>query len=215
MRQVLPVVPAKHNPHYLIFKSCNSWWWLKQARPWMLVNLKIICQFHAHSVHQNSVEIYWAEIYRVRIFFRAEIYRGRLLTLITGSSSRLLRIRFSADLTMDWFPVCRFRCMKFKPLVIWIWNQNIAISTIVGTKDFNAETNTSLKLNLFSFFICGCQHHQRKTIYLYVYISDIRQIVGYWTPVFIQRIPWRLHITITYNLPHLQLWYADVITVIA
>ena len=166
-------------------------------------------------MHQNSVEIYWAEIYRVRIFFRAEIYRGRLLTLITGSSSRLLRIRFSADLTMDWFPVCRFRCMKFKPLVIWIWNQNIAISTIVGTKDFNAETNTSLKLNLFSFFICGWQHHQRKTICLYVYISDIRQIVGYWTPVFIQRIPWRLHITITYNLPHLQLWYADVITVIA
>ena len=66
-------------------------------------------------------------------FFRAEIYRGRLLTLITGSSSRLLRIRFSADLAMYWFPVYHFRCMKFKPLVIWIWNQNIAISTIVGT----------------------------------------------------------------------------------
>ena len=45
--------------------------------------------------------------------------------------SRLLR--FSADLTMYWLPVCHFRCMKFKPLVIWIWNQNIAISTIVGT----------------------------------------------------------------------------------
>jgi hypothetical protein len=43
-------------------------------------------------------------------------------------------------------------------------------------KDFNAETKTSLKLNLFSFFICSCQHHQRKTICLYVYISDIRQI---------------------------------------
>jgi hypothetical protein len=40
---------------------------------------------------------------------------------------------------------------------------------------------------LLSFFICGCQHHQRKTICLYVYISDIRQIVGYRTPVFIQR----------------------------
>jgi hypothetical protein len=88
----------------------------------MLANLKIICQFQAHSVHQNSVEIFWAEI-----------YRGRLLTLITGSSSRLLRIRFSSDLTMYWFPVYHFRCMKFKPLVIWIWNQNIAISTIVGT----------------------------------------------------------------------------------
>ena len=88
----------------------------------MLANLKIICQVHAHSVHQNSVEIFWAEI-----------YWGRLLTLITGSSSRLLCIRFSADLTMYWFPVYHFRCMKFKPLVIWIWNQNIAISTIVGT----------------------------------------------------------------------------------
>jgi hypothetical protein len=77
------------------------------------------------------------------------------------------------------------------------------------------ETNISLKLNLFSFFICGCQHHQRKTICLYVYISDIRQIVRYRTPVFIQRFPWSLYITITYNLPHLRLWYADVITVIA
>jgi hypothetical protein len=48
-------------------------------------------------------------------------------------SSRLLRSHFSAYLTMYWFPVCHFRCMKFKPLVIWIWNQNIAISTIVGT----------------------------------------------------------------------------------
>jgi hypothetical protein len=47
--------------------------------------------------------------------------------------SRLLRIRFSADLTMYWFPVCHFRFKEFKPLVIWIRNQNIAISTIVGT----------------------------------------------------------------------------------
>ena len=76
-------------------------------------------------------------------------------------------------------------------------------------KDFNAETNTSLKSNLFSFFICDCQHHQRKTIclYLYVYISDIRQIVRYRTPVFIQRFPWRLHIT--YNLPHLRRYHSN------
>ena len=74
----------------------------------------------------KSVEIFWADI-----------YRGRLLTLITGSSSRLLHIRFSADLAMYWFPVCHFRCMKLKQLVIWIWNQNIAISTIVGTSSHN------------------------------------------------------------------------------
>jgi hypothetical protein len=53
-------------------------------------------------------------------------------------------------------------------------------------KDFNAETITSLKLNLFSFFICGCQHHESKTICLYVYISDIRR------PVFTQPFSWRL-----------------------
>ena len=45
---------------------------MKQARPWMLANLKIICQFHAHPLHQNSVDIFWAEIYRGRLFFRAE-----------------------------------------------------------------------------------------------------------------------------------------------
>ena len=89
------------------------------------------------------------------------------------------------------------------------------VNYLICIKDFNAETNTSLKLNLFSFFICGCQHHQRKTICLYEYISDIRQLLGYRTPVFIQRFPWRLHFTITYNLPHLRLWYADVVTVIA
>ena len=78
------------------------------------------------------------------------------------------------------------------------------LNYFICIKDFIAETNTSLNF-FFSFFICGCQHHQRKTICLYVYISEIRQIVGYRTPVFIQRFPWCLHITITYNLPHLRL----------
>ena len=79
------------------------------------------------------------------------------------------------------------------------------LNHVICIKDFSAETITFLKLNLFSFFICGCQHHERKTICFQVYISDIGQIVGYRTPVFIQQFPWRLHITITYNLPHLRL----------
>ena len=45
---------------------------MKPARPWMLAHLKIIWQFHAHSVHQNSVEIFWAEIYWGRLILRAE-----------------------------------------------------------------------------------------------------------------------------------------------
>jgi hypothetical protein len=39
----------------------------------MLANLKIICQFHADPVHQNSVVIFWAEIYRVRLFLGSNL----------------------------------------------------------------------------------------------------------------------------------------------
>jgi hypothetical protein len=62
---------------------------------------------------------------------------SHFLTFITGSSSRLLLIRFSVDKTMFWLPVFHFRCKEFNPLVIWIWNQNIVISTIVGTSSHN------------------------------------------------------------------------------
>jgi hypothetical protein len=99
---------------------------------------------------------------------------------------------------------------QLKKILTFSVKDRYQLNYFICIKDFNAETNTSLKLNLFSFFICGCQHHQRKTICLYVYISDIRQIMGYRTPVFIQRFPWRLHITVTYNLPHL--WGYDMLT---
>jgi hypothetical protein len=48
------------------------------------------------------------------------------------------------------------------------------------------------RTKITKFWRC-CQH-------LPLYISDIRQIVRYRTPVFIQPFPWRLHITITYYL---------------
>jgi hypothetical protein len=76
---------------------------------------------------------------------------SHFLTFITGSSSRLLRIRFSADLTMYWFPVRHFRCMKICPLVIWIWNQNIAISTIVGT---SSHIKAHSFVCYYSLFVC-------------------------------------------------------------
>ena len=47
------------------------------------------------------------------------------------------------------------------------------LNYLICIKDFNAETITSLKLNLVSFFVCCCQHHERQTICLYIFlISD-------------------------------------------
>ena len=43
------------------------------------------------------------------------------------------------------------------------------LNYFICIKDFNAETITSLKLNLFSFFICCCHHHERKTIIKFVF----------------------------------------------
>ena len=66
---------------------------------------------------------------------------------------------------------------QLKKILTFSVKDKYQLNYFICIKYFNAETNTSLKLYLFSFFICGCQHHQRKTICLYVYISDIREIV--------------------------------------
>ena len=42
----------------MLTSTTRKYYNMKQARPWMLANLKIICQFHAHPVHQNRVEIF-------------------------------------------------------------------------------------------------------------------------------------------------------------
>jgi hypothetical protein len=55
------------------------------------------------------------------------------------------------------FPVCHFRCKEFKPLVIWIWNQNIAISTIVGT-------SFHIKFNRFNPATLLCLYRTRTWI---------------------------------------------------
>ena len=50
------------------------------------------------------------------------------------------------------------------------------LNYFICIKDFYTEKITSLKLNLFSFFICCCQHHERKTICLYIFLISDR----YW-----------------------------------
>jgi hypothetical protein len=99
---------------------------------------------------------------------------------------------------------------QLKKILSFSVKDRYQLSYFICIKD-NAETIASLKLNLFSLLLSASWKEND----LPSYISDIRQIMEYRTPVFIQPFPWRLHITITYNIPHLRLWYADVVTVIA
>jgi hypothetical protein len=48
---------------------------------------------------------------------------------------------------------------QLKKILTFSIKDRYQLNYFLCIKDFNAETNTSLKLNLFSFFICGCQHH--------------------------------------------------------
>ena len=106
MRQVLPVVPAKHNPHYLIFKSCKSLGRLKQKFYSLLCTFWSVLQYNARMLFpsietctimnarefENYLPIsrsfsaskqcqdFLGQDISGTTFFRAEIYRGRLLT---------------------------------------------------------------------------------------------------------------------------------------
>jgi hypothetical protein len=85
----------------------------------------------------------------------------------------------------------RFSAPQLKEFLTFSVNDRYQLNYFICIKDFNAYIdNTSLKLKLFSIFIYCRQHHERKTF------------------------SWRLHITSTYNLPCLRLWYVDVVTVI-
>jgi hypothetical protein len=52
----------------------------------------------------------------------------------------------------------RFNVSQLKEFLAFSVKDRCQINYFICIKDFNAETNTSLKLNLFSFFICDCQH---------------------------------------------------------
>ena len=63
--------------------------------------------------------------------------------------------------------------LNFKKILTFSVKDRYQLNYFICIKDFNAETMTSLKLNLFSFFICCCQHHERIAICLYIFlISD-------------------------------------------
>jgi hypothetical protein len=71
--------------------------------------------------------------------------------------------------------ICVFSTVdpQLKKILKFSIKDRYQLNYFICIKDFNAETIPSLKLNLVSFFICCCQHHERKTICLYIFlISD-------------------------------------------
>jgi hypothetical protein len=53
---------------------------------------------------------------------------------------------------------------QLKKILTFSVKDRYQLNYFICIKDFNAETITSLKLYLFSFFICGCQHHQSNSV---------------------------------------------------
>jgi hypothetical protein len=70
---------------------------------------------------------------------------------------------------------CRFNVIQLKEFLSFSVKDKYQLNYFISIKDFNAQTITSLKLNLFYFFIYCCQHHERKTTCLDIFLSSDRQ----------------------------------------
>jgi hypothetical protein len=66
--------------------------------------------------------------------------------------------------------------LQLKKILTFSVKDRYQLNYFICIKHLNTETITSLKLNLFSFLICCCQHHERKMICLYIFLISDR----YW-----------------------------------
>jgi hypothetical protein len=103
---------------------------------------------------------------------------------------------------------------QLKKILTFSVKDRYQLNYFICIKDFNAETNTSLKLNVFFLYLWLSASSKENGLPLCIYFwyqidsgvpnTSIYSAVSLASPY-----------SITYNLPHLQLWYADVVTVIA
>ena len=70
---------------------------------------------------------------------------------------------------------CRFNVTQLKEFFTFSVKDRYQLNYFICIKDFNALTITSLKLNLFYFFIYCCQHHERKLTSLDILLLSDRQ----------------------------------------
>ena len=75
---------------------------------------------------------------------------------------------------------CRFNVTQLKEFFTFSIKDRYQLNYFICIKDFNAQTITSLTLNLFYFFIYCCQHHERKTLVLkyFCYQTDSDQVLN-------------------------------------
>jgi hypothetical protein len=110
---------------------------------------------------------------------------------------------------------CRFNVTQLKELFTFSVKDTYQLNYFICIKDFNAQTISSLKLNLFYFFIYCCEHHERKTTCLGIFLFSDRQwgtehqyLLSRFLGVSI------LQLLIIYRIYNYDI-YVDVVTVIA
>ena len=70
---------------------------------------------------------------------------------------------------------CHFNVTQHNFFFTFCVKDRYQLNYFICIKDFNAQTSTSLKLNWFYFFIYCCQHHERKTACLDIFLLSDRQ----------------------------------------
>jgi branched-subunit amino acid transport protein AzlD len=70
---------------------------------------------------------------------------------------------------------CCFNITWLKEFFTLTVKDRYQLNYFICIKDFNAQTITSLKLNLFYYFIYCCQHHERKMTCLDMFLLLDRQ----------------------------------------
>jgi hypothetical protein len=63
-----------------------------------------------------------------------------------------------------------FNVTQLKEFFTFSVKDRYQLNYFICIKDFNAQTITSLKLNLLYFFIYCCQHHEKKTTCLDIFM---------------------------------------------
>ena len=131
--------------------------------------------------------------------------------------------------------------MECSALNFWCQCTQHKLQSICAVLTFDPQLKKILAFSVkdryqLNYFICikDFNYFFRITFVFFLYLrlsaslneNDLPLCIYFWyqtdsgvpnTSIYIySAVPWRLHIiTITYNLPHLRLWYADVVTVIA